>query len=492
LFLAYDNLIFDVLHLEEWVREAVYDESKKDFLWWHHSVTAACILNVEATAASRFPPIRFTGVTGEVSARFPPPGPGEKAEQDSRLIKQAPDHSLFSAGLEALKLLMVGPIPVGPLIQLGAGLAGLGPIGAAAGGAAGAVAGGAAGATAGVAAGAIFGAAGISAVPNPSGPGGRDPAGTNRPAGSPGQVRGTGYPQAPFRGDLDAMLRPGQTRQQFFEEIDRLVGPTPGSDLETLQNNGLGGLFEGFENRPPGRPPRPAGRRPFAPDPQAVQELDILSGVRPGILSNRPTVPWTDVEIRERLRRPRRQLMVWLNSGPDGDAEFMLLSPYPGMDLDAQGGPLCTILELPEVHGVQTAVLRLKFDTWEAAPPTTSPLGVPALVSNRWNMGFGWNPESHLRTQTVSGTAVFRLDCLALNRLTADQLRQQMWHPIPAGYRREIKKVEQNPGGDAIEYEFEDTEVIMNNPGGAEYGIIHLEADQEMSFTGYDSPSEAA
>jgi hypothetical protein len=460
--------VFDVLHLNGWVRDAVYDESKRDFLWWHHVLDVVCLLNVEATAASRFPPVQFTGAVGQASARLPVPGRGEPEGHDLKSVRVAQEGSLAAVGAAILAGLGAGTVPVGPLLQLGEGLSGFGPLSAAA-----------------RAAGQVLPGA---SAPNDLGvrPG-VPPVGPGRPVGAPGQVRGTGYPPAPLRGDLDAMLKPGQTRQEFFDSL----GPTPGSDLDFFQQQGFGDLFAGPEPQPPGRPrPRPPGGR-GGPAGGSVPELDILSGVRPGIVSDRPTVPWTDVELRERLRRPRRPLMVWLNSGPRGDAEFMLLSPYPGLETDAQGGPVCTVLDLPEVHGVQTAVLRVQFETWEASPPSASPLGVPALVSNRWGMAFAWDRETHLKRQDVSGTAVFRLDALALNRLTADTLRQQFWHPIPAGYAREVKRVEQNAGGDAIEYEFSDHEVLMSNPGGTEYGVVQLEAEQEMSFTGYDSPTEA-
>jgi hypothetical protein len=115
-------------------------------------------------------------------------------------------------------------------------------------------------------------------------------------------------------------------------------------------------------------------------------------------------------------------------------------------------------------------------------------LVTPALLSNRWKMSFHADEESHLLVQEISGEAVFRMDVLNRNGLTADQLRSQLWHPIPFGYERLQPLVEGNELGDGIRYKIRDRQIFMAFPGGADNGIMSIEVVQSASYRGYDVP----
>jgi hypothetical protein len=101
-------------------------------------------------------------------------------------------------------------------------------------------------------------------------------------------------------------------------------------------------------------------------------------------------------------------------------------------------------------------------------------------------MSYHANPETYLMSQVITGVATFRMDVLAARGLSADMLRNQFMHPIPAGYVRKPPLVELNEAGDSVRYEIEDEQQLMNFPGGAAHGIIRIEVDQTIEYVGYD------
>lgn len=485
--LSYDGLNFTVLHLEDWMREAVYTEDQTTFLYWHHQIVVTCILNNDAVAANQFPQQQFVdGHLKGFQVGAPAQVPNAKPNNATPRTDLTPDQ-------------WGGSFPAGKTSGDN-GFTGGGDFG-----------------------------------PGPPGP--TDNIGRPRPPGG----------------------------------FSPLPAPPPGFNP--------GGDFSPFKPRPP----KPPGVK-FGPDKK--QDAGKPNPKVPGALLPNPvraTVPFTDVELRNRLRRPRRQLLVWLDSGPNGAPEFMLVSPlHPDAGSDALHGPVCTIMDLPEIHGNVSAVLRLKFDTWEAPalefedttikdgskptslsdqasvegralaaaqkafndaiakgksvteavadadeaarkeglkalsdqqvkdvqagkagdpPGNADPkkpgdqnkkkiLRTPALLSNRWTMSFGWNPDTYLRTQTIMGEATFRMDVLALRKLSADQLRGYIWHPIPQGYRRRPlgqDDIAVSPGGNSLKYHIVDEQVMMNFPGGVQFGMIHADVQMEFEYHGFDA-----
>jgi hypothetical protein len=113
-------------------------------------------------------------------------------------------------------------------------------------------------------------------------------------------------------------------------------------------------------------------------------------------------------------------------------------------------------------------------------------LATPALISNRWSMAFKPDPETYLMAQSIEGEAIFRADVLALRGLAADQLRAQIWHPIPAGYVRGDVEVKGSPDGLGVNYSYVDRQQLMNFPAGALAGIIRMKVEQEVNYSGYD------
>lgn len=516
--LAYDGIVFDLLLLEDWEREAVYTEDGTTFLFWHHTIVASCMLNTDATNAGDFPDLPFNaqpGGDGMVGA------PG---------VKKNPKPNNLGKGKGGLPL-----VPGGNILQPSKE---------------------------------------DTDFPN-SFQGNTGPALVNPPGITGG-------------GDFAPQPSPGENTGS---SIDVQSGSIP------LPPAFGGGDFGGAK--------RPAGKRPFirfGPGHQNANDAGKKNPANPrqrSSLTVRRTIPSTDVELRARLRRPRRQLLVWLHSGSSAVAEFMLVSPLSTeAESDAQHGPLCTILDVPAIHGEVSAVLRLKFETWEAPPlewvtPDESTaklistqqafddalqraknantpegraeeaarlaylqavdqgvlfferkakafeaarregvdeakarqiaedvennggqpakpagdgqvdgkgvkdgvkikrriLATPALLSNRWSMAFGWNPQTYLKSQFIEGEAIFRMDVLSMRKLTADQLRRYIWHPIPDGYKRRPigdNDIVLSPGGNGIKYRLIDDQVMMNFPGGVKWGCIHVEAATQLEYHGYD------
>lgn len=521
--LSYDGIVFDVLHLEDWMREAVYTPDQTTFLYWHHQIVVTCLLNVDATPPNLMPEQEFGA--GVLKGHLPG-APGQVINSKIK-SQQGPAKATPRTDLKPSEF--AGIFAAGETV-------GINPFASESG----------------------FGGGGDFA------PGGLPASGNQVPPAKvlPNPAAGA----AIGGGTFVPGLFPPPSKQDQAGGFRPLPAPPPGFHG--------GGDFSPFKKRPPRAPkakfafgpPDPGQRNPFGPVGNQA----------------RATVPHSDVELRNRLRRPRRQLLVWLDSGPNAAPEYMLVSPvHPEAGCDALHGPVCTIMDVPEIHGNVTAVLRLKFDTWEAPPlefedqsVTTSVLRTPntfksaeskviaaarvaydqaiaqgksasealvkaietarqkglkeltdrqvgdaikqagagdaagaaaalggdqakrrilrtpALLSNRWTMSFGWNPENYLRHQSISGEAVFRMDVLHMRGLTADQLRGYLWHPIPSGYRRlpiEEGDVVLSPGGNSIQYRIADEQVMMNFPGGVQFGMIHADVQTEMVYTGYNA-----
>lgn len=81
--MSYDGIEFEVLKIEDWTREAVFDDlSASDYLYDHHKITAICMLN--------------EGYTDKL--KFPPPENHDKIEQESPSASNALRWNNLSAG----------------------------------------------------------------------------------------------------------------------------------------------------------------------------------------------------------------------------------------------------------------------------------------------------------------------------------------------------------------------------------------------------------
>ncbi len=225
------------------------------------------------------------------------------------------------------------------------------------------------------------------------------------------------------------------------------------------------------------------------------------------------TFPATDTELRTRLRRPRRTLAVWINSGPNGDPEYVLYQPFDGMNMDAFKGPMCREMPTKMVVGNVTGIKHLVFETWESplneygtddqinkskgggivalinsltglsGKLQNAVKATPALISNRWSMKQLPQGETGLSSTIIEGTAIFRMDILNAKGISADQLRPLFMHPIPFGYVRMPPEVSQSSDGSRVDYRVVDVQQMINNPAGAVHGVKVLNATQSMEYS---------
>ncbi len=242
------------------------------------------------------------------------------------------------------------------------------------------------------------------------------------------------------------------------------------------------------------------------------------------------TLPWTDNELRRRLQVPRRQLLVWMYTkqgavagfagllnqaaGNVGQAEFLLVSPLTGVGTDARHGPLCTVMDLPMIHGNASGIYRLRFETWEA-PMDDYRIGkgngeealdparraevsladvrnaalakdrmsvLPPILSNRWTMRHEPDPQTYLNTLVIEGKVYFRMDVLKSRIITPDQLRRFFMHPLARGYVRMPPMTGIMEGGDAVWYKITDKEVMTNFHVAKRLGLISIDLKQSHVY----------
>jgi hypothetical protein len=414
-------MIFDLLLLKDWLREAVYTEDKSTFLYWHHVIDVTTILNDDATNSEFFqqiingdPKLAVGAAKGPGQVRFGGVGrkkwavqPGvPKLQGEINLALPQPRQDLNFGGAIDPGLLQNVPGAIAP----------------------------------------------------------------GTATGAPGEAKGTNV-VAPH-----AIGRPKGPGKQFGPNVEK-----PGAD------------------------------KPFKINPP------FLNFRKAPVQRVKHTIPTTDIEMRNRLNQPRKPLAVWLYTGVAGAVEYILQSPQLNATVDAMHGPICTIMDCDQIDGQMTSVMHLRFETWEAPPikygpiPTAEtltslkslegggaifkgiaglanqrPIITPAVLSHRWNMSFGWNQDTHLRTKTIEGEVIFRSDVLQLRGLSADQLRPYfMAHGISQGFiRRPLneKMIMLNSGGNGVQYVVIDDEQMTNFPGGNDWGIIKMEAESQVTY----------
>jgi hypothetical protein len=218
----------------------------------------------------------------------------------------------------------------------------------------------------------------------------------------------------------------------------------------------------------------------FIPSEQPVNQ----GGTNDGLTRGNTGPAATLVDLFRRLRQPRRQLRVWMDSNPDlnlkGKAaeETILLSPLPGMSVDAAGGPICSYLQpMPIYGGNSTLALRLQFETHI---PGCTDDDAPLILSNRWSFSVG--AENDFAIHRIDGEVRFRMDLLHKRGFTADQFRRQFLHPIPVGFRRESPVVTLLPSGDGVKYSLTDRQMPLNFPGGIYYGLNRIEIVESRAY----------
>lgn len=161
------------------------------------------------------------------------------------------------------------------------------------------------------------------------------------------------------------------------------------------------------------------------------------------------------------LGQARQTLVVSSDAG-----RTLLVSPLPGFNVDARNGPTPRVVSVVQVGGERMWAVRWRCTTWINEGQTGEfvqggdATGLKPLLSHRWTQGVDVDMD-HFAVRVTEGTAVFRRDVLDLRSIQPDDLRRDLFQPIPAKFRRTVNVVQQ-PDGQTIRYRIEDREVAYD------------------------------
>lgn len=175
--------------------------------------------------------------------------------------------------------------------------------------------------------------------------------------------------------------------------------------------------------------------------------------------------------LRTILLQPRGHLVVRIGS------DILLQSPQEFVDdegglssyeTDANNGPQPISCNVIAWHGIRSAIVIYRIETWLYECP-----GTRALIAHRWEMTHELDEHYYTR-RIIRGEAVFRTDILLNNvapdgtPAVPDDFRIGLFHPVPAGMQR--KKVDVNVSSDGTSASYtavdeQQTLVIMADTG---------------------------
>lgn len=188
---------------------------------------------------------------------------------------------------------------------------------------------------------------------------------------------------------------------------------------------------------------------------------------------------FTDQEILKRLAVPRRPLVIKAKyqNGAAFDDLVWLQSPGSGFDRDANNGPFVKASNVVQCQGqARTFGVQLEITTF--IPPTEQDR---LLLCHRWQMTHTRSEADYLQ-RTVQGEAVFHAGMLAQQKLNPGWFQQQLFHPIPPGFKRTLGPITLSPTGTVLKYEYHDVDQeVVFSPGSS--GCTEVEVVVQTGFT---------
>lgn len=447
MFVSYDGMVFDILKVDQWIREATYTEDLTTFLYWHHQIEVTCILNDDATNAENFPQLKkVQNVALKVPVQQNPIWQGDLNKILGRAKGQKqPKPAFASDDIRSIGLPTINPVDLSNATSKLAGGAGVGAPGE---------------------------SKSLSVVSDGVniGPGFENiSAEPGLAKGGPGPLPQQLLRKPPKRGKRPPIIRrPVAGFASSGVPFPRTSHSIPTTDRELRGRLNL-----------PRRPlaiwmlTGPDGARDYAMiSPQAGAQTDCKAGPLCTVMAQ--------TEIHGQMTSVMKlRFETW--EGPpiqfetvNKDTGVSKLSGKNRVGNGGGGGGLKNI-EAPKV----VPVTQVK---------------TPPVLSHRWTMSFGWDPKTFQRLRRINGEVLFRSDVLELRNLSADQLRPYfMAHQIPSGYIRipdAGDAVKLNSEGNGVVYNVTDQEQIMNFPGGQQYGLVSMEATTSYEYHGFDSVSK--
>lgn len=192
----------------------------------------------------------------------------------------------------------------------------------------------------------------------------------------------------------------------------------------------------------------------------------------------------TDRLLTPMLLQPRKKLKVtaYQPGAKDGDPVrevVWLESPRPGLACDSMSGPHplgCTLVE-PTGDAPVSAALNFQIETHLPIAETDA---ARALTSHRWTTTIA-HDDDYYATRYVSGEAVFDQSLVQTYGYTPSDFLNQLYHPIPLGFRRGLPEVTLSSDGSKLTYTFTDTAVPCVFDAG-ETGATQCWIEEEWKF----------
>lgn len=173
----------------------------------------------------------------------------------------------------------------------------------------------------------------------------------------------------------------------------------------------------------------------------------------------------TDVNIRQLLTAPRKQLIV-----RNSDAGVILTSPLLTNSCDGNNGPIPSdICSVERIVGTKSFMVHFVVETWVNECPAN-----PIIFAHRWEQEMDVD-EDQVSTRTIRGQAVFNGARLLALGTVPDQYRQDLFHPCPAEYQRQDVQVVADSDGNRVDYSIVDRQKTVDFPSGAPPGSTRIE-----------------
>jgi len=176
--------------------------------------------------------------------------------------------------------------------------------------------------------------------------------------------------------------------------------------------------------------------RPAPNDSDPVQVAGQMAGI-------------TAAALQHKLCQPRGKLLY-----ENSDA-ILLESPLANFAVDAANGPFVEYCRVNPAQGERTFEVRLKFVTYLKLCSGTNP-----IIGHRWKRWIDID-QDYFTEIVTEGEATFRSDLLVSMGRWPDQYRNQLFHPIPNGFKRERITVIPNEAGTAVAYRYVDRELPL-------------------------------
>lgn len=184
------------------------------------------------------------------------------------------------------------------------------------------------------------------------------------------------------------------------------------------------------------------------------------------------TVPSTYIDLLGRLSEPKGRLVIWMDSGPEGNGKKQVLLDSPGLSdtgktlpSDALHGPQCLVHWMIPDGANMSLSMGMTFHTWVSVAKNKDVY----VLDHRWTYRVTHDQDFYA-THIISGNVTFNVGVLEHKKLTPDLVRSQIVkHQIPLGFQRVKPEVVMYSDGSGFSYDIVDVQKAVNFPLGSKY-----------------------